>query len=115
MKYDAIHAVAVGSIALRLFARERTAWGALTTEPLESSAAVVVFYAFLSMMGNSPLAWLAVSAYASVSQMEWDGFVEATERTFGPMYDGWAGMALGLLSFAFFTVPYLLQGLLLLP
>ena len=66
VKYDAVHALAVAAVALRLYARERTVWDTLQSDALEASAAVAVFYAFLSMMGNSPLAWPVVCAYACV-------------------------------------------------
>jgi hypothetical protein len=114
-KREFLHFAAVAAVALRLYARERTAVELLTTDTTETLSAVAVFYVLLSMMGNSPLAWLACSAYACVDQAQWDRFVESIERSYGSTYDGWSGWVLGMLSFAAFALPYLLQGLLLLP
>ncbi len=115
---EAAHATAVACVALYFFARASPAgsiWDAVSADPAEACAAVAIYYCFLSMMGNSLPAWVMMSCWAAVTNEQWDTFVTALVDRFGPIYDGWAGMALVCLGGALFVGTYTVHGLLLLP
>lgn len=69
----------------------------------------------LTMFGSSPIAWATVIGYNSVTDAMWSGWVEALEKHAGDLYGKTSCVYVGALCFAAFTLPYFVQGFLLLP
>ena len=93
-------------------------WREAAADPTEAASACFVNYFMISMCGNSPFAWAATLAFASVSDEMWsEAFAGVVERFGPPMNpaDGRADMFLGIICFLFFMVPFVIHGLLLLP
>lgn len=93
----------------------QNAWTVAAADPAEATAAVLVFYLVLAMMGNSPVGWAVTTGLYSVTAAMWADFMQWTVHTVGGVYDGYACEALGLLGFSLFAVGYIVHGLLLLP
>ncbi|KAL1511302.1 hypothetical protein AB1Y20_006107 [Prymnesium parvum] len=128
--WDAAHGLAVCAASLYLFARARAPSLAACAsfsqcaaavaaearaEPLQAASACLTNFLYISMCGNSPVAWLAACAFASVDDAAWQRFIEGVIARWGDPFEGLACYALGLYAFAFFLVPYIVHGLLLLP
>ena len=107
---DAAHAAGVSLVAACLCAPRTAAAG-----PLETASACFVNVFFVSMCGNSPVAWLTALWFATADDAWFDALCSRVVARFGGMYDGCGGYAMGLLAFLFFLVPYLVHGFLLLP
>jgi sterol desaturase/sphingolipid hydroxylase (fatty acid hydroxylase superfamily) len=90
-------------------------WREATVSPLEAGCACFTNFFLISMCGNSPLAWLVGAGFASVTDRQWEGFVQGIVEKWGHPYDGHASYVLGLYVFAAFTIMYIGHGLLLLP
>ena len=116
-RWDALHAGGVTALSLSLFAAQAglSAWDAARAAPLEAASACFVNFFFISMCGNSPLAWLAAVWFASADDAWLDGHRAAVVARCGDLYDGYGGYALGVAALLGFLVPYLVHGLLLLP
>ena len=68
-------------------------WREATVSPLEAGCAVFTNFFLISMCGNSPLAWLVGAGFASVTDRQWDGFVQGIVEKWGHPYDGHASYA----------------------
>ena len=68
-------------------------WREATVSPLEAGCACFTNFFIISMCGNSPLAWLAGAAFASVTDRQWSNFVQGIVDKWGHQYDGYASYA----------------------
>ena len=128
--WDVFQACCVAAVSLVLFARQRNE--ALTqgasleaslrairdeaaADPLEAFSACFTNFFLISMCGNSPVAWAAAIAFASVDEKMFGEFRDRIVARWGDPYDGHSAYIFGLCAFACFVVPYIVHGLLLLP
>mmetsp|Transcript_24082 Transcript_24082/g.65132 ORF Transcript_24082/g.65132 Transcript_24082/m.65132 type:complete len:394 (+) Transcript_24082:117-1298(+) len=93
----------------------RDVWDTCAADPGEAAAAVLLYYFVLSMMGNSPVAWVVATATAAIDNESYDAVARAVVARFGSFRDGYAAPVMGLGIFAFFAMAYVGHGLLLLP
>ena len=115
--WDLFHLGCVAAVSLHIFAGERSTdvLSAVNAEPTEALSCCFTNFFLISMCGNSPLAWAAVFALASVDDAAWFAFRDGVVARFGDPYDGHSAYALGTVAFLCFLVPYLVHGFLLLP
>jgi len=126
--WDVFQALCVAAVSLYLFASHRTrlpaidtragvaaVWQEAAADPLEAGCACFVNFFLISMCGNSPVAWAAALAFASVDDKMFAEFLAGVSERWGDPYDGLAGYVLGLYAFACFLLPYVFHGALLLP
>ena len=115
--WDLFHLGCVAAVSLHIFAGERSTdvLSAVNAEPTEALSCCFTNFFLISMCGNSPLAWAAVFALASVDDAAWFAFRDGVVARFGDAYDGHSAYALGTVAFLCFLVPYLVHGFLLLP
>mmetsp|Transcript_4276 Transcript_4276/g.7166 ORF Transcript_4276/g.7166 Transcript_4276/m.7166 type:complete len:388 (-) Transcript_4276:215-1378(-) len=124
--WDGLHMLAVAAASLHIFVQQRTktgtpavswaraAWGEATADPVEVGCAFFTNFFLISMCGNSPVAWAAVLAFASVDDASYSKHHHWVIDHFGEPYE--TGMyAFGVCSLACFVLPYLFHGFLLLP
>ena len=90
-------------------------WREGTADPLEAVCAWFTNMFLISMCGNSPLAYLVAAGFASVNDRMWFDWIADVFERWGHTYEGGAAYALGGYAFAFFFIPYIVHGLLLLP
>lgn len=90
-------------------------WREGTADPLEAVCAWFTNMFLISMCGNSPLAYLVAAGFASVNDRMWFDWIAGVFERWGHTYEGGAAYALGGYAFAFFLIPYIVHGLLLLP
>jgi len=90
-------------------------WREATVRPLEAGSAVFTNFFFISMCGNSPLAWLAAAGFASVTDPQWERFVQGVVEKWGHPFDGYSSYVLGVYAYSLFAVMFFVYGLLLLP
>jgi methylsterol monooxygenase len=83
--------------------------------PVEAACACFVNFFFISMCGNSPVAWAAAVCFASVDDLYFDMLRDKVVQRYGGIYSGYGGYAMGVGAFMCFILPYLVHGLLLLP
>lgn len=131
--YEIVHFLIVATVALALFSRSAVPSGtgltsgpqlrawvdaarqASAADPKEAACAVFCFFFLLSMAGNSPVAWLAVSGFHWVDDAAWGSLRRRLVAAGGGLGgDGWGAYYLGLGAWSCFLVPYVVQGLLLL-
>lgn len=118
--WDVFQALCVFACSLYLFAKRPSSladvWRAAAAEPFEASCACFANLFMISGCGNSPLAWAAALAFASVEEDQFARYLDGVFRVWGEPFDGGLSCwVLGITAWSFFTVPYLVQGLLLLP
>ena len=97
------------SVQEALQARWQAVLRACVADPLEALSAGGIFVAWLSMMGNSPLAWAVVIGIHSIDDAAWAALMRAAESQFGTLEEGGAAFALGALAYLCFLIPYLVQ------
>ena len=114
--WDLFHLGCVAAVSLHIFAADRSTdvLSAANAEPVEALSCCFTNFFLISMCGNSPLAWAAVFALASVDDAAWFAFRDGVVARFGDAYDGHSAYALGTVAFLCFLVPYLVHGFLLL-
>jgi len=122
---DLIQVLCVSGISLSLFTRMHLSSPAslsyaqcasvILQNPIEAACACFVNIFFVSMCGNSPLAWATMLLFASANQKLFNELLFVVEHYCGDMYHGYGGYAMGAIAFMCFLVPYLVHGLLLLP
>jgi len=61
---------------------------ACIADPYEAAAAVVGFWLYLLVMGNSPLGWVVAIFFHSVSPASWAAFLPWLVETFGSLRTG---------------------------
>lgn len=81
----------------------------------EAICSVILVVAFIIMNGGSPLGWLVVVAAQLVTDKHWASFHTGIVDTFGDVYDGYGGWAIGFIGYLIFATCYLVHGLFLLP
>ena len=73
--------------------RSGAVWREATVRPLEAGSAVFTSFFFISMCGNHPLAWLAGAGFASVTDPQWERFVQGVVEKWGHPFDGYSSYA----------------------
>jgi sterol desaturase/sphingolipid hydroxylase (fatty acid hydroxylase superfamily) len=126
---DICQGLCIAAVTLHLYVKQRkelslplchsqylsAIWHEVASDPLESASACFVNFFFISMCGNSPVAWLVTLSFFAVDDNWFDRHRVAIVQRFGDMYNGYGGYAMSLVAFMCFLVPYLVHGLLLLP
>lgn len=97
-----------GGIALGLAWTWQDTW-------TEAVCGILMVFGWLAMNGSSPLGWLLVIAICSITQERWERCLKVIRGTFGDMYDGHGGWAVGLTGYLIFLITYLVHGFMLLP
>ncbi|KAJ1640506.1 fatty acid hydroxylase superfamily-domain-containing protein [Pavlovales sp. CCMP2436] len=98
-------------------ARSQTAvhvWASVAEQPGEAAAAVGLLFVTISMMGNSPVAWVMATLLCSVKQPDWERHVALLTRVFGGE-DAFLFHGFGIVVWLLFAGLFLVHGLLLLP
>jgi sterol desaturase/sphingolipid hydroxylase (fatty acid hydroxylase superfamily) len=129
--WDVFQALCVAAVSLYLFARQRlppgtlgklslaesagTVWREAAGDPVEAGSACFTNFFLISMCGNSPVAWAAALSFAYVDDAMFDEFRAGVIQRWGDPYEGLSAYVFGGYAFAFFFVPYLVYGFLLLP
>ena len=98
-----------------LSARAEAVWHEAGADPVEAFSACLTNFFMISMCGNSPIAWLAGLSFAMVEDSTFTAFFDGVVARWGSPTDGLSGYVLMLYCGAFFMIPYLLHGLMLLP
>lgn len=104
MAWDASQAVLCGAVALVLLARTTAPvnggvngttlevgdkiWHLVAADPLEAACAMFVMYFFISMCGNSPLAWAMAIFWHSIDADAWKRFGASLGGDFKMPYEG---------------------------
>jgi methylsterol monooxygenase len=105
--YELAHVLVI-HILVQYYAPPGESWAELV-------AGTVIGFTWISMAGNSPVAWLFFLGTLQVTDARWAAFTDAIVERYGDVYDGYGGWAMGHLGFGVFAVTYIGHGLLLLP
>jgi len=90
-------------------------WQEASSDPLEAFCAWFTNLFFISMCGNSPLAWVGALSFASVDNQKLETFKSYVIDRYGDIYDGHSIYFFAVCAFLCFLVPYIVHGLMLLP
>ena len=131
--WDVFQGLLVAAVSLHFFAKPRLVdapaatfrthaadvWRESARDPFEAGCACFTNYFLISMCGNSPAAWFAALAFASVDDAtfneHWRSVVDRWSTVPDDPYSGKTAYVFGVCAWLFFLVPYLIHGLLLLP
>lgn len=90
-------------------------WAEVVSDSFEAVCAAFTNVFMISMCGNSPLAWAVTFGFAATNESAFCEWRDEIISKFGSPYEGNSAYVMSLYAFAFFAVPYLGHGLLLLP
>jgi len=136
--WDIFHGLCVAAVSLHIFAKRQNSalrcdgagdhaacdslsaragaiWHETKVDPVEAFSCCMTNFAYISMCGNSPVAWLAALYFATVEDHTFAAFLNGVSESWGSPYEGYSAYYLMLMSGVVFIIPYLLHGLLLLP